>query len=228
MRATSVACGRPTKREHITLLDALSSHPEIHSRSSKIFDQLLPPKTLFGASRPSFLLPSSPFTKASLRSCRHQATTQPQNTITMARKKRPVKAGGTYCTFPSLHSDVSTLLEEDDLHFGFRDDDDPTSAIKWYDTNIMGRFVCRNVACSCTGWWSMKIAITIRMSVQVLSSHSPPPRPLARVGSFQLRVTLGQVSYSNSLLTRTHPQVSRRRVQRSSLQAALPALQLAR
>lgn len=93
----------------------------------------------------------------------------------MARKKRPVRAGGTYCTFPSLHSDVSALLEEDDLFFGFRDDDDPTGAIKWYDTNIMGRFVCRNFACSCKGWWSMKIAITIRMSVQVLSSHSPPP-----------------------------------------------------
>ncbi|KAG6355643.1 hypothetical protein INS49_003605 [Diaporthe citri] len=81
----------------------------------------------------------------------------------MARKKGSVKAGGTYCTFPSLHSDVSTLLEEDDLYFGFRDDDDPTGAIKEYDTNIMGRFVCRNIACSCRGWYSMKIAITIRM-----------------------------------------------------------------
>lgn len=83
----------------------------------------------------------------------------------MARKNRPAKSGGTYCTFPSLHSDVSTLLEEDDLYFGFRDDDDPMGCIKEYDTNIMGRFVCRNVGCSCNGWYSMKIAITIRMLV---------------------------------------------------------------
>lgn len=99
----------------------------------------------------------------------------------MARKKRPVKTGGTYCTFPSLHSDVSALLEEDDLYFGFRDDDDPTGAIKWYDTNIMGRFICRNSECRCDGWRSMKIAITIRMSVQV--SFAAPS--LSRYGNFQ-------------------------------------------
>lgn len=93
----------------------------------------------------------------------------------MARKKRPTKAGGTYCTFPSLHNDVSALLEEDDLYFGFHDIDDPKDCIKEYDTNIMGRFVCRNITCSCKGWYSMKIAITIRMSVTTsFSGHYPP------------------------------------------------------
>lgn len=92
----------------------------------------------------------------------------------MAKKKRARKPGGTFCTFPSLHSDVSALLEEDDLHFGFRDGDDPTGCINEHDTNIMGRFVCPNIACKCKGWWSMKIAITIRMSVQATSFYSSP------------------------------------------------------
>lgn len=125
----------------------------------------------------------------------------------MTRQKGP---GKTYCIFPSLHSDVTTLLEEDDLYFGFRDDDDPTDAIKEYDTNIMGRFVCRNVACSCRGWYSMKIAITIRMSVPTSISKSLPSV-----------VCIG-------LLINKPKQVPRRRLQRARVQAALPALQRAR
>lgn len=141
----------------------------------------------------------------------------------MARRKRPVKAGETYCTFPSLHSDVSALLEEDDLYFGFRDDDDPTGAIKEYDTNIMGRFVCRNVACSCKGWYSMKIAITIRMSVP-----NPPLKlfHLSCFGTFQS--ALLHAPYRVTILNQRAQQVPRRRLQRARVQAALPALQRAR
>lgn len=87
----------------------------------------------------------------------------------MARKKKAGKPSSPYCTFPSLHSDVSALLEEDDLYFGFRDGDDPEGCLKHYDTKIMGRFVCHNDACSCKGWGSQKIAITIRMSAQAFS-----------------------------------------------------------
>ncbi|KAJ0118743.1 hypothetical protein J7T55_012997 [Diaporthe amygdali] len=81
----------------------------------------------------------------------------------MPPRRRPRRSEEKYCTFPSLHDDVSALLEEDDLYFGFHDEDDPKGCIKEYDTNIMGRFVCRNSSCSCTGWSSKKIAITIRM-----------------------------------------------------------------
>lgn len=75
----------------------------------------------------------------------------------------PGRAEERYCTFPSLHDDVSALLEEDDLYFGFRDVDDQAGCVREYDTNIMGRFICRNGACECGGWSSKKIAITIRM-----------------------------------------------------------------
>ncbi|KAL1870215.1 hypothetical protein Daus18300_005280 [Diaporthe australafricana] len=81
----------------------------------------------------------------------------------MPRRRRPGCREERYCTFPHLHDDVSELLEEEDLYFGFHSVDDPAGCIKEYDTNIMGRFVCRNGSCRCSGWSSKKIAITIRM-----------------------------------------------------------------
>ncbi|KAG8161311.1 hypothetical protein KVR01_009575 [Diaporthe batatas] len=81
----------------------------------------------------------------------------------MPRRRRPGRAEDRYCTFPSLHEDVTALLQEEDLHFGFHDRDDPADSLKEYDTNIMGRFVCRNGGCRSKGWSSKKIAITIRM-----------------------------------------------------------------
>jgi hypothetical protein len=81
----------------------------------------------------------------------------------MPRGRRPGRGKEKYCTFPSLHDDVSALLEEADLYFGFREEDDPAGCLHEYDTNIMGRFVCRNGGCKSDGWSSKKIAITIRM-----------------------------------------------------------------
>lgn len=52
---------------------------------------------------------------------------------------------------------------EDDLYFGFHENDNTGNSIKQYDTNIMGRFTCPNAACGSTGWSSKKVAITIRM-----------------------------------------------------------------
>jgi hypothetical protein len=66
--------------------------------------------------------------------------------------------------YPMLHDDVSHLLEESNLHFDFyKKDDDGENCIEEHDTNIMGRFTCRNRACGSSGWSSKKIAITIRM-----------------------------------------------------------------
>ena len=65
--------------------------------------------------------------------------------------------------YQNLHDDVSRLLEEDDLHFDFHGNDRTETCSKEYDTNIMGRFICRNSACGSKGWSSKKIAITIRM-----------------------------------------------------------------
>jgi hypothetical protein len=65
--------------------------------------------------------------------------------------------------YPSLHGAVSNLLREQDLFFDFHENDDNHNCVKDYDTNIMGRFTCRNPACASPGWQSKQIAITIRM-----------------------------------------------------------------
>ncbi len=53
--------------------------------------------------------------------------------------------------YSALHDDVSHLLEEDDLHFDFHENDDIESCIKEYDTNIMNRFRCHNRECDSNG-----------------------------------------------------------------------------
>lgn len=73
------------------------------------------------------------------------------------------KSTEAWSMYPLLHDSVSRLLEENNLHFDFHDIDDATSCTKEYDTNIMGRFICRNHTCSSDGWSSKRIAITIRM-----------------------------------------------------------------
>jgi Zinc-binding domain len=64
--------------------------------------------------------------------------------------------------FPTQHDAVSDLLEEEGIFFTFHTDDD-SRCEKEYDTNIMGRFLCHNNACSARGWSSKVVAITIRM-----------------------------------------------------------------
>jgi hypothetical protein len=76
---------------------------------------------------------------------------------------RKSKSARSWSMYPALHDDISHLLEDDDLFFDFHENDDDESCIEEYDTNIMGRFVCHNQACSCGGWSSKMIAITIRM-----------------------------------------------------------------
>jgi hypothetical protein len=63
----------------------------------------------------------------------------------------------------ALPQSVSRLLKEDDLSFTFFATDEDKGSIKEKETNIMGRFKCRNRGCSQAGWASKKIAITIRM-----------------------------------------------------------------
>ena len=65
--------------------------------------------------------------------------------------------------YPECHDQVASLLQDDDLTFGFHGNDDPRSSIKEYDTTIMGRFRCENTSCTSDGWSSKKIAITIRL-----------------------------------------------------------------
>ena len=73
------------------------------------------------------------------------------------------KSNRSWFMYPTLHDDVLRLLEEDHLDIDFHEADDNRTCIRVYDTNIMGRFTCRNHACNSNGWSSKKIAITIRM-----------------------------------------------------------------
>jgi len=75
----------------------------------------------------------------------------------------PSKPGKPWCMRPDLHDKVSRLLDTDNLSFIFHHADEVQSIIKEYDSNIMGRFICQNKACSSTGWGSKKIAISIRL-----------------------------------------------------------------
>ncbi|CAG7953088.1 unnamed protein product [Penicillium salamii] len=84
------------------------------------------------------------------------ASTAPPRT----KNKMPLT---TWSMYQDLHDEVSPLLVEADLHFGFYEDDDDTKCTRMRDTNIMGRFVCNNRACKYKGWSSKMIAITIRL-----------------------------------------------------------------
>ncbi|KAI0490470.1 zinc-binding domain-containing protein [Xylaria cf. heliscus] len=78
----------------------------------------------------------------------------------MARRNRALEKSSMH---PTKHPEVSQLLEEDNLHFKFHDNDDDIGCTKTYDTNIMGRFRCYNPKCTKNGWSSKQISITIRM-----------------------------------------------------------------
>lgn len=63
---------------------------------------------------------------------------------------------------PSRHEAVLGLLREAELAFDYFADDQSDCETQ-YDTNIMGRFTCRNRQCAVGVWTSKRVAITIRM-----------------------------------------------------------------
>lgn len=73
------------------------------------------------------------------------------------------KSIGKWSMYPSLHEHVTRLLDESDLYLDFHEFDDSESCDEAYDTNIMGRFICRTSSCGGKAWSSRKIAITIRL-----------------------------------------------------------------
>lgn len=76
------------------------------------------------------------------------------------RKQNPERRWSMY---RQLHDDVSRLLEEEGLYFTFNKKDTDEGCHRSYDTNITGRFICRNKKCGSPGWSSKMVAITIRM-----------------------------------------------------------------
>ncbi len=83
--------------------------------------------------------------------------------IILVMPSRKSKLNRRWSMYSTLHDDVSRLLEENDLHFDFHENDDIESCTKEYDTNIMSRFRCHNRACDSNEWSSKRIAIIIRM-----------------------------------------------------------------
>ncbi|RCI13158.1 hypothetical protein L249_0643 [Ophiocordyceps polyrhachis-furcata BCC 54312] len=76
--------------------------------------------------------------------------------------KKRGKQQKKWALYPDLHEAVTTKLEQDGivLDFNHADDED---CLKHHNTNIKGRFLCRNNKCSNNGWGSSKIAVTIRL-----------------------------------------------------------------
>ena len=79
-----------------------------------------------------------------------------------SKKSKNSKSDRRWSIYPALHNDVSCLLEEEDLHFDFHENDDSEGCVEEWETNIMGHFKCCNRACS-KRWQSKVIATTIRM-----------------------------------------------------------------
>jgi hypothetical protein len=93
-------------------------------------------------------------------------TTKPKSTTKSKSTKQPrsptkLKTIQKWSIYPSLHSEVSDLLRNDNLSFSFYEADNDNGCIDYYDTNVMGRFNCRNTTCLAV-WTSKQIAITIR------------------------------------------------------------------
>lgn len=65
--------------------------------------------------------------------------------------------------FPSLHDDVSRLLEVKGHSFTCHNVDNEIDCTRSYDTAIMAKFCCRSQKCQSKIWSSKKVAITIRM-----------------------------------------------------------------
>ncbi|RDA85953.1 hypothetical protein CP532_0826 [Ophiocordyceps camponoti-leonardi (nom. inval.)] len=78
------------------------------------------------------------------------------------KKKKRSKKQKKWSLFPDLHDAVTTKLEEEGILLDFNQVDDEV-CLKDYDTNIMGRFICRNDKCSKDSWGSKTVAITIRL-----------------------------------------------------------------
>ncbi|KAH7142175.1 zinc-binding domain-containing protein [Dactylonectria macrodidyma] len=75
----------------------------------------------------------------------------------------PHNNGQKWFMFPNLHDGVSHKLAQDNLSFQFYEVDDDVTCINVWDTNVTGRFACKNHKCKSKGWPSKKIAVTIRM-----------------------------------------------------------------
>ncbi|PFH59222.1 hypothetical protein XA68_12653 [Ophiocordyceps unilateralis] len=72
------------------------------------------------------------------------------------------KAQKRWALYGELHNEVAAKIAENGIYLDFNYNDDENCQ-KDYDTNIMGRFFCRNQGCENEGWTSKKIAITIRL-----------------------------------------------------------------
>lgn len=83
--------------------------------------------------------------------------------IILIMSSRKSKSNRRWLMYLTLHDDVSRLLEENDLHFNFQENNDIESCTKEYDINIISQFRCHNCACDSNEWSSKRITIIIWM-----------------------------------------------------------------
>ena len=82
----------------------------------------------------------------------------------MARKKsnKQKKETKVSIMFPSLHQDVVDAISDSIISPRFHEHDSDRNSNQRYSTHVMGKFQCKNSACSKGGWASKKVAILIR------------------------------------------------------------------
>ena len=79
------------------------------------------------------------------------------------KSKKSEKKEPLWSMLPERHRDVLLLLKDCGLKFKFHNENDSISCTEDWDTNVMGRFSCRNRDCSSRGWPSKAIAMIIRL-----------------------------------------------------------------
>lgn len=145
------------------------SHSRMAKKSSQqgVGKDAAPPK-------PKKPNPSRPRKKApkSQNSNKPQEPLQPEAPPSTAATAPPVKATKrtrkskietqTCFMYPSLHEDIVDAVSPFISDPWFQEEDTDHDRINYYETNVMGKFHCRNFACPTQGWGSKKVAIVIK------------------------------------------------------------------
>ncbi|KAH8699374.1 zinc-binding domain-containing protein [Phaeosphaeriaceae sp. PMI808] len=82
----------------------------------------------------------------------------------MAKKKfsKPKAETRTSFMFPSLHEEIVNVVSGEIASAWFHENDSDEDSNYKYSTHVMGKFKCKNNACSTGGWGSKRVAILIR------------------------------------------------------------------
>ena len=82
--------------------------------------------------------------------------------MTKKNSSKHKRKTGTEFMYPELHEDVANAVFDEIGPIKFHRKKSSENADRDYSTNIRGKFICNNNACSSWGWSSGRVAILIR------------------------------------------------------------------